>query len=257
VSSPSLVRLFCFPYAGASASVYSRWKRLLPQWIEVVPVELPGRGRRLLEPLEITLPGLLERLQGQLQAGPRRPFAFFGHSMGAMVAFELAHDLETRGAEVPLIVFASGARAPSCRGDGKRWTLYSSDDELMAELKRLAGTPPEVLADPELMALTLPVLRADLLLSSHYCRGVEQRIGCPIAVLGGAEDDTTMETLSAWRAHTDTEFFLDILPGGHFFVHEHEAKVASIVQRRLRALLETDAGKGKMRPLSTGGSVAH
>jgi surfactin synthase thioesterase subunit len=119
MSSSSLVRLFCFPYAGASASVYSRWKRLLPQWIEVVPVELPGRGRRLLEPLEITLSGLLERLVGQLQVAPRQPFAFFGHSMGAVVAFELAYYLQSWRAEVPMIVFASGTPAPACRGEDK------------------------------------------------------------------------------------------------------------------------------------------
>src|SRR5262245_6371590 len=133
------VALYCLPYAGSSASVYVRWKRQLPSWIEVLPVELPGRGRLMREPPALTLATLLERIAPQVSPEPGRPFAIFGHSLGALIAFELARLLEARGRS-PAVVFTSGTCSPTTR-DRERFAALKTDDELRAELLRLDGTP--------------------------------------------------------------------------------------------------------------------
>jgi surfactin synthase thioesterase subunit len=193
------------------------------------------------EPLRTTLAGVLDAVAGEVLARAGHPFAFFGHSMGAIVAFELAHQLQSRGAELPAVVFASGAQAPS-RRDPERFAKLQSDAELVAELERLRGTPASVLADAELMQLTLPVLRADFQVLHGYACAAERQIRCPIEVMAGRTDDATPESLAAWRAHTEGDFFLNVLPGGHFFIHERIDEVSSLVQRRLATLLAADAG---------------
>ncbi len=234
-ASPS-IKLYCLPYAGASASVFVRWKRRLPAWIEVSPVELPGRGRRLGEPLEETLPALLDRIAGDVRPEPGQRFALFGHSLGALLAFELARRLEARGLE-PAVVFVSGTRSPGAR-DTDRFVALSTDDELRAELTRLAGTPPSVLADPELMQLVLPVLRADFRVAGSYVSDATRRIRAPLVALGGADDETTRDELAAWREHGESEFELHVLPGGHFFIHHEEPALLAIIEQRLRHAAE-------------------
>ena len=243
----SSLRLYCLPYAGSSASVYVRWKRRLPAWIEVVPVELPGRGRRLGEPLETTVTGVLDRIERDVRPVPGQAFAVFGHSLGAILAFELGHRLESSGF-APAVVFVSGTRAPGCR-DLERYASAQSDAELRAELERLGGTPASVLADPELMELALPVLRADFRVAGSYGASsrtdgsamTSSRVGepqrklrAPLVALGGASDETTRDMLAAWRDHTESEFAMHVLPGGHFFIHTSESELLMLVEQRLR-----------------------
>jgi surfactin synthase thioesterase subunit len=232
---PPSVQLLCLPHAGSSALSYARWRRRLPAWLEVTPVELPGRARLMGDALETSMPGLIAALLPHLPELRERPFALFGHSLGALVAFELAHCLESRGLGAPLVLFASGAHAPS-RHDTEL-PVPQSDAELRAELERLGGTPALVLADAELMALALPVLRADFALSRRYTCEPGRRIACPIHVLGGSADETSEATLRAWGDHTRADCSVDVLPGGHFFIHEQEAEVLELVRTRLRALL--------------------
>lgn len=234
MTAPSL-RLYCLPYAGSSASVYVRWKRRLPAWIEVVPVELPGRGRRIGEPLQTTVAGVLDRIASDVRPEPGQPFALFGHSLGAILAFELAHRLEQRAGLFPALVVVSGTRAPGSR-DLERYAAAQSDAELRAELERLGGTPASVLADAELMELALPVLRADFRVAGGYVGEPDRKLRAPLVVLGGAADDTTRDKLAAWREHTDSEFALHVLSGGHFFIHQSESDVLAILEHRLRML---------------------
>jgi surfactin synthase thioesterase subunit len=230
------VRLLCLPYAGASSTLYARWRRRLPAWIEVLPLELPGRAQRMAEPLQTSMPGLIRALITQLPAPDGRPFALFGHSLGALVAFELALYLQARELDLPLVLFASGAHAPS-RRNAERFAALQSDAELRAELARLNGTPASVLADAELMALTLPILRADFAVAASYVGEARSKIDCPIHALGGSSDETTELTLGAWREHTRREFFSNVLPGGHFFIHEQETQLLCLLRLRLQALL--------------------
>jgi surfactin synthase thioesterase subunit len=235
------IRLYCLPYAGSSATVYLRWKRQLPAWIEVVPVELPGRGRRIGEPLELTVPGVLDRIAADVRPEPGRPFALFGHSMGAILAFELGLRLE-RQALSPAVIFVSGARAPG-RRDLARYASLQSDAELRSELERLGGTPASVLADPELMELMLPVLRADFQVAGGYVGERSRPLRAPLVALGGAADETTSDGLDAWRELTLSEFSLHVLEGGHFFIHASEAELLAIVQELLRHEVGT-GGRG-------------
>jgi surfactin synthase thioesterase subunit len=250
--SSATIQLFCLPYAGASARIYSRWSRLLPRWIEVCPLELPGHGRLLGEALETDVAVIARRLLPQLESALSLPYAFFGHSMGAVVAFELALACQGRLAP-PLALFASGADAPS-RRDRARYALLSSDGELMLELERLQGTPPEVLGSSELMALALPILRADFAACAAYQSDATRQLRCAIHVLGGSEDATSLESLATWREHGHGDFSLNMFPGGHFFVHELEREVLQLLESRLERLLSESrpplAGKAVSRRVS-------
>jgi len=229
------IPLYCLPYAGSSASVYARWKRRLSSWIEVIPVELPGRGRRMAEPLAVTLPALLERIENDVRPEPGQPFAVFGHSLGAIIAFELAVRLEAQGRR-PSLVFASGTGSPGAR-DRERFAALKTDAELRAELLRLDGTPEHVLADPELMELTLPVLRADFQIAASYAATPGRTLGAPLVAIGGSSDPTTSaDAIAAWRDQTRGDFALHMLPGGHFFIHAEESALFALLEQHLRSI---------------------
>ena len=204
--------------------IYARWRKLLPSWIDVRPVEWPGRGARMDEPLITDPRALASQLARELGAQLDAPYALFGHSLGAVIAFELAHSLLDRGAPAPAILFASGAEAPAVR-DGSKWRQPLSDEALLRELRNLRGTPEEVLANAELMRSALPVLRADFLMCGAYVYRPRRPLPCPVHVFGGADDETGREALEAWRKETSASFALDILPGHHFFIHTQQAEL--------------------------------
>ncbi|MCO7516293.1 alpha/beta fold hydrolase [Pseudomonas guariconensis] len=234
----SAVNLLCLPYSGASAMVYSRWRRKLPAWLQVRPVELPGRGARLGEPLQTDMQALARQLASEQRLAASAPYALLGHSLGALLAFELAHELQALGCPAPLALFACGTAAPTRREDydGKHWRDPKCDDELLAELRELQGTPEEVLANQELMSLTLPILRADFLLCGRYAYRQRSPLQCPVHVLGGEDDRASEEQLLAWRRETVGDFSLALFPGGHFFIHEHEDRVLGRLAESLEPL---------------------
>jgi surfactin synthase thioesterase subunit len=223
------MQLFCLPYAGGSALVYARWRRILPSWINVQPVELPGRGTRMDEPLHVEPRRLAEQLAAELLHAPLdRGYGLFGHSLGALIAFEVIHVLLARGAPAPTIMFASGTEAPSVR-DGSKWRLPLNDEALRDELRSLRGTPAEALDDPEIMRDALPVLRADFLMCGAYEYRRRQPLPCPIQVFGGVDDDVDREALEAWQCETSASFDIDMLPGHHFFIHSHQTELLSLI----------------------------
>ena len=226
------MKLFCFPYSGASAAaVYSRWRRLLPSWIDARPVELPGRGHRLAEPAHTRFQSLVETLAGELSADVRAPFAFFGHSLGAMVAFEMAHVFEQRFGLSPSVLFLSGSSPPDAR-DYSRYALPFSNEQLVQELRHLKGTSQEVFENPDLLELTLPILRADFLVCGSYRpRPNRARLRCPIHVFAGSQD-TSAGAPADWGRETASDFGCDVFPGDHFFIHGCERQVLDrLVQR--------------------------
>nr|WP_280639915.1 alpha/beta fold hydrolase [Pseudomonas sp. RGM2987] len=226
--------LLCLPYSGASAMVYSRWRRKLPSWMQVQPVELPGRGARFDEPLQTDMAALALQLARELRPTLQAPYALFGHSLGALLACELAHALRELGCPPPLALFASGTAAPTLRADYDReFAVPKTDAELIDQLRTLNGTSEEILANEELMALTLPVLRADFLLCGRFQPRLRAPLDCPVHVLGGTTDKATTEQLMGWRRETTGSFSLDMLAGGHFFIHEHEARVLRLIKDQL------------------------
>ncbi|MGF1541800.1 MAG: thioesterase II family protein, partial [Pleurocapsa sp.] len=212
------LRLFCFPYAGGSALVFRDWQASLPQNIQVCPIELPGRGSRLLEtPLEnisSLITGLITAIEPLLDL----PFVLFGHSLGALISFELARYLRQEYGKVPLHLLVSGRQAPPIHDLSPMHALSEAD--LIAQLHRLDGTPKAVLESREMLQLLLPMVRADLKIDETYTYVEEEPISCPIAVFGGlADPETSLEDLEAWRQQTQGEFSLQMFPGNHFFIN--------------------------------------
>ncbi|MEG2796815.1 MAG: thioesterase domain-containing protein [Pseudomonas sp.] len=224
--------LLCLPYSGASAMVYSRWRPKLPQWLQLKPVELPGRGARFDEPLQTDMRVLAMQLAKELQPTLKTPYALFGHSLGALLACEIAHALRALGCAEPVALFASGTAAPTQRADYDRgFAIAKTDAELIDQLRTLNGTSEEVLANDELMSLTLPILRADFLLCGSFTYGERQPLALPIHVFGGKQDSVRADQLLDWQLDAASGFSLDMFDGHHFFLVQHESAVLRCVRR--------------------------
>lgn len=218
--TPPAVRLFCFPYAGGGAAIYRGWSSILPRQVEVCAAQLPGRGSRVREPPVTDLGALVRALADALEISLDRPYAFFGHSVGSLICFELARHLRERGGPQPVHLFASGRRAPQLP-DTQRVIHDLPEPEFIEELRRLQGTPPEVLEHPELMQLLSPVLRADFSLSEMYAYESGPPLQCPISAFGGLQDEEVgREELEGWKEQTTGRFKLRMMPGNHFFLND-------------------------------------
>lgn len=232
------LRLFCFPYAGGGASVYRTWGDDLPQAVEVCPVQLPGRESRMSERGFTKIDDLIPALITALTPFFDQPFALFGHSMGSLIAFELARALRQRGGPQPLHLFASGHRAPQVPDDDP--PIYNlPDQEFIEELRQFNGTPEQVLQNAELMTLLMPVLRADFELVGTYHLAEQPPLSIPISAFGGTEDhEVSSESLAAWQEQTTGPFIQRMYRGGHFFVHSAREPLLRDVSTDLTRLLQ-------------------
>jgi len=223
-------RLFCFPYAGGGAGTFAGWRQRLPG---VCPVRLPGRESRAAEaPFERMGP-LVEALAGAIAGYLSAPFAFFGHSMGAAVAFELARELRRRGLPQPRLLVASAARAPQFRR-GHAPPAPPTDADFLAELRRLEGVPWDALEDPALLAAILPALKADAALYRNYVYSEEEPLECEIRAYGGARDpNVSEEHLAGWGEQTRGAFAVSRFAGGHFFLHDQREAVLEELGREM------------------------
>lgn len=231
------VRLFCFPYAGGGAHIYRGWKDLLPN-LEVCPVQLPGRGARIREPQVKRLPALVEALARDLLPKLDKPFAFFGHSMGALISFELARLLRREHGLAPSHMFLSGRPAPQTERDAA--PIHNLPDaEFIEQIRAYEGTPEEVLQHPELMELMAPFLRADFELCETYDYSPEPPFDCPLTVFGGLQDTgVSRQSLEAWREHTTGHFSLRMFPGNHFFINDSQPFFLQVLSRELYMLTQ-------------------
>lgn len=232
------LRLFCFPYAGGAASVYRTWPAGLPAPVELCPIQLPGRGSRFREAPFRLIGDLVSAAANALGPSLDLPFAFFGHSMGALVAFELTRELRRRGGPMPALLAVSGHPAPQ-RPDPDAPIGHLQDAEFLHELRtRYDGIPPEVLAEEELLQLLLPALRADILVMESYSYRDEPPLGCPISCYGGEEDGhVAREDLDAWREQTSEHCAVRLFPGGHFFVESARDAVLETLSGELARCL--------------------
>ena len=213
------LRLFCFPYAGSGAIAFRSWSDGLPQTVEVYAIELPGRGTRMKEPLYTKMPPLVEAIAPALLPKLDKPFAFFGHSMGAILAFECSRLLRQKYGLLPVYLFVSGRNAPQVP-DPDPPIHDASKAAFIEELRRFNGTPEAVLKSSELMELLLPVLRADFEVLETYTYVEQKPLECAIAAFGGTEDvKTRVDYLEAWAKQTTGSFSLHKLPGDHFFLN--------------------------------------
>lgn len=221
------VRVFCLPYAGGGAAIYRPWAAEVDPALEICPVQLPGRERRLRERPFTAMEPLVAALAEALVPVLDRPFAFFGYSLGAWVGFELARYLRATGGPQPVQLFVAGSRAPHLPFAAP--PIHDLPrEEFMAALRRLGGTPEEVLRDPELMALFEPVLRADFAVADGYVYRQEEPLACPISAFGGMADALASPTsIAAWSTLSRGRFLQRIVPGGHFFIREERTAVLS------------------------------
>jgi medium-chain acyl-[acyl-carrier-protein] hydrolase len=222
------LRLFCFPYAGKGASAFSSWEKEfagLP--IELLCLQLPGRESRFRETAFDALDPLLEALAPAFEPWLDMPFAFFGHSFGSMLAFELARALRRAGKPEPGWLFMSGFTPPHLWRTVEKLHLLPDARFLEQVGLRYRGLPPELKTDPELAALVTPALRADFAIIENYVYRQEAPLDCEIAVLG-ASDDPVIEPdrLSEWNVHTRKNCSVKYFFGGHFFLNEHRKKIA-------------------------------
>lgn len=216
-------RLFCFPYAGAGAASYAGWPDLLPSEVEVLAVQLPGREDRIAEQPFTEVEPLVRTLAQALRPYLRGRFAFFGHSGGALLAFELARELRQRRRAVPERLFLSAQPAPDLPLPAPA-VHDLPDDDLRTELSRLGGTTRAIVEDAELMRLLLPTLRADFALCERHRFRPDQPVDIAISAFAGQDDPRApVDTVRAWQRHTTGPFQLRVFDGGHFYFNDSVA----------------------------------
>jgi medium-chain acyl-[acyl-carrier-protein] hydrolase len=231
-------RLFCFPYAGGGASIFRTWSDSLPPYIEICPIQLPGRENRLKEAPFTDISPLVQTLAQVLRPYLNIPFAFFGHSMGALISFELARQLRAQQEPGPVHLFISGRRAPQIR-DRNPLIHTLPEPEFLEELRRLNGTPQVVLDNAELMQLFLPILRADFSICGTYTYLSEPPLDCSISAFGGIEDTgETSDLIESWSVQTRSCFSIQMLPGDHFFVYTSQQILLEMLAHELQQVVK-------------------
>jgi medium-chain acyl-[acyl-carrier-protein] hydrolase len=241
------LRLFCFHHAGGAANVFRDWAHRLPKSIDVCPVQLPGHSTRTREPLVENLHQLSTAAAQGLRPAFDLPFAFFGHSMGALLAFQVVRELQDRGEAPPVHLFVAGRVAPSVVVHGP--PLHGlSDQELIHGLRhRYNAIPDELLREPELLTYLLPAIRADLRLHETYVHRIGSPTACAITAYGGSRDpNVTDDDLDAWKQETTGQFTKQLFDGDHFFIHAKETAFMNALSTKLRILADalTPVGLG-------------
>ncbi len=235
------IQLFCFPHAGGGSAVYHRWQRWLPAEIGVLPIKLPGREGRFREAAIDQMSEMIDALWEHVVPNMRAPYAFYGHSMGGMIAFELARHLVQQGA-APAYLFVSACRAPHLLARDQ--TLHTLPDAAMLEALardygRGGSVGPDERAMMDAMAATI---RADLKLLETYEYRPGVRLTCPICAIAATEDHmVSAAQVNGWRAHTNGRFSLRTVPGHHFFLREEESTLARLVAGKLQPLASYDS----------------
>jgi medium-chain acyl-[acyl-carrier-protein] hydrolase len=231
--TPPAHRLFCLPWAGGNSSAYTAWRDAFGGDVEVCPIELPGRQRRWAESPFERLDPLVNALATALSGELRGRWSLFGHSMGALVAFELARALRRRGEGRPETLFVSAGPAPQLPRP-QPWVHDQPDSVVLERLRALGGVPEELTAAPELMELVLPAIRADFAVCETYVHRPEPPLDCPIVAFSGAQDaEVPPERVEQWRSQTTGTFLHHLLPGGHFMINSERDTLLAAVRERL------------------------
>ena len=236
----ALLRLFCFPYAGGTPA-YESWIDLFPpevrRNVELCAVHFHGRVSTDDEPLFYELSPLLVVLKPMIASYSDLPYAFFGHSMGALVSFELARHLRRCDVRGPIHLTVCGHRAPQLR-DPHEAIHKMPDHEFRAKLREFGDTPDAVLQNAELIELLTPVLRADFAVCESYSYAREAPLDCSITAFGGNDDRrVSRDELSEWRAQTTRSFHLRMFPGGHFFLQRAMSLFVRVLAQDLQQIL--------------------
>ena len=230
------VRLFCLPFAGGGASVYRGWGKELAPAIEVCPIQLPGRENRFSETAHRDIATLAPAIARQLQFYLDKPYLVYGHSMGALLAFEVLRILQQKGQPLPEVAVLGAHRAAHL--PPKRQPMSELDDDaFIAKLTTFGGFPKEVLDSKELLQFVMPTLRADFALCDGYAHEPGEALDCPLVMVAGQHDqEVGPADMQAWQVHTVHPARLVTLDAGHFFLKTHQAELLQVIQQCGRSI---------------------
>ena len=231
--TPSM-RLFCFPYAGGSALFYSRWFKYLDEDAEVFPIQLPGRESRIDEPLQRVMSVVIDKIVEEIAPLLTENTAFIGHSMGSMIAYEVAKKLAEKNMQMPKHIFLCGAVPPDMIGECEKIHMLS-DDEFCEKLKGYESITSELMKYPEFYKFFLPVIKADFELIETYRFGGDWKMPCPVTIFSGTEDPyVPAEAVGQWGRFCEKEPQIITYSGNHFFLKEHTEEICEIINNCMK-----------------------
>lgn len=233
------IRLVCFPYAGGSASIYFSWMNKFPDDVELAFIQMPGRGMRFGQPLYQSIDQLVDDVVNELTALPPKDLFFYGHSMGARVAYEVTLSLLRKKRHLPIHVVVAGSIAPCVTGKIKR-SYNLPDAEFIQHLTEIKGTPQEIISNSELMELVLPALRADFKIVETYFNDSAVVIPTRISVFSGKQDDIDEIELKPWFTLFDVNDGITWFDGGHFFIKENSDELIAVLNRKIKSHLHSE-----------------
>lgn len=229
------IKLFCFPYAGGSSAIYEKWKKLLSPSIELIPIEYTGRGARFNLPLLENINDIVEDVFHVIEKNLDKTshYSLFGHSMGALIAYELSHKLITLNYSAPTHMFFSGKLAPHIEIDFN--PIHNLDDfEFKEKLLQLGGTPREAIENKDWSKLFLPILRSDFKAVEKYSYSKKNNpLPCKFTILYGKDDYLTASKIEEWQYHTEDKCTFLKFPGGHFFLNDHVSEIVNLINNTL------------------------
>lgn len=243
------IQLLCFPFAGGGASAFRKWFNARPGMLGISAIQLPGRENRIVEPPRTHMRDIVPELTAEIAAHVHGPYAFFGHSLGARIAFEVIRALLAEGHPLPAHLFVSGSRPPEIAEPRPLHQLQ--DDAFVRELRRFGGTPKAILESEELMALFLPLLRADFAVDETHTHQEGEPLPVPITAFCGTDDHEASESeMRGWGRHSQFPLSLFSITGDHFFLHSASETLLRHVEETLAARHDPSDGSAACTPAS-------
>jgi surfactin synthase thioesterase subunit len=228
------IKMICLPFAGGSKYSYYRYVKLAPEWLEVIPVDLPGRGARLSERLLTDMHAVVDDVLSHIRRHIDTPYILYGHSMGALTVLLLARKIREEGLRMPLHLFVTGHGGPSAN-DNKIIRHNLSENELIDELNTLDGLPGEIINDKLLLRFFLPVIRADFKAIETFSYSPEEKLDIPITCVIGSEEKISLDKARAWESETTARVDVRQFPGKHFFIYQHDKEIMTLICRLITA----------------------
>jgi surfactin synthase thioesterase subunit len=228
------IKMICLPFAGGSKYSYYRYIKLAPEWLEVIPVDLPGRGARLNERLLTDMHAVVDDVLSHIRRHMDGAYILYGHSMGALTVLLLTRKIREEGLRMPLHLFVTGHGGPSA-SDNKVIRHNLPENELIDELEILDGIPGDIIKDKFLLRFFLPVIRADFKAIETFSYNPEEKLDIPITCVVGSEEKISLEKARAWETETSAKVEVRQFPGKHFFIYQHDREIMTLICRMVAA----------------------